>query len=236
LILFALLSLLGGLLVAAKAPPAYATSPPTSCPAFKHNVEGSNSAQDGNHIGIKTSLWYGHPSSDCIRVSSMGEVNGDGSVEFGWFLGWDKSAGNLYTGPGACQNNVYYGRYPELFLVWEPIGGGYHCQNIVAIGTDQYLSTWIHDTNMNTVWDADTSVGGQVASANVNFSRGTAVTNGERHNNNDSAYSDFKSLQFQLAGNGSTWYDFNSSYKYADDDPDYHWVKDSDTHTEVNHD
>jgi hypothetical protein len=47
-------------------------------------------------------------------------------------------------------------------------------------------------------------------------------------------WDNFKSLQKQVAGNGSTWFDFSSSALYCDTDPGYIWQKvDTETHTEV---
>lgn len=179
-------------------------------------------------------MWFGHPDNDCARVSTIGVINNTGYVEFGWSLGWN-SGGGAYSGSDACDSS-YVGDLPQLFLVWQLIGGQYHCKLLIQIGTDQSVTLWIHDQNLDSVWGVEYAGSGQIGSANVNFDRGIAITNGERHSTTDSMHAEFRSLQVQLAGNGATWYDFNGSYQWLDNDASFHWVKHSNTYTEVNHD
>jgi hypothetical protein len=122
--------------------------------------------------------------------------------------------------------------------VWQPIGGNYHCK---VLGTDTHGTNTFHtvsvsDANLDTVWKAGEG-GATLDTMNVNFSRGTVLTNGERHslsNPSDSARAIFKSLQKQVAGNGSTWFNFSASAPYCDTDPGYIWQKvGSEIHTEV---
>jgi hypothetical protein len=204
--------------------------PPFDCVfAVKHNVEGTDAAQLGNHQGILTSMAFFDGNNDCFRVSSIGVVNGTGQVELGWVLGWHPNAGNLYTGPGACADSDYFA-HPQVFDVWIPIGGGYHCRNL-GLETTGYHNVKLYDNNGDTVWSF--AEGGSILdSANVNFDRGDAATNGERHNGSDTAKAHFKALQKQVAGQ-TTWFDFTTSQQYFDDDPAFHWHRDSDTETEV---
>ncbi len=198
------------------------------------NVEGSDSAQDGNHQGIQTSMHIGSYSGDCIRVSSIGVVNGDGQVEMGYLLGYHPSNGNVYTGGGACVDSDYFST-PEIFVVWIPIGGSYHCKNLKSESESQFQTFSTSDANQDTRWQVSEG-GSQLFVVNMNFDRGTALTNGERHNlTTDIAQAHFTSLKKQVSGNGSTWFDFTSSYKYFDNDPDFKWVFDSNTNTEVSH-
>lgn len=211
--------------------------PASSCSVFLQNVEGTDGdAPLNSQDGLKANVHAASFNDDCLRVSSLAVLNGSGVVEFGWKLGWDYAAGNLYTGPGACANGTYR-TTPQLFVVWVPIGGGYHCKTLGNFNTSTPPLMAVHDTNGNTVWDIDLySSTSQISSVNVNFTQGAPVTNGERHSTGDSAYAEFTNLAWQTVGLGSTWRDFENSQFYFDNNPDYHWVKDSNTHTEVQHD
>ena len=214
---------------------AWATAPPESCIAFLHNVEGVNTIQEGDDTGVRSSMWFAYPSDDCMRVSSIAVDNVDGQVEIGWVLGWHPSADNAYTGTGAC-NDSYFGIDPELFLVWIPQGGSYHCRDLVAISPGQYLNLWVQDPESDTIWSANYTGHSPAWTPNVNFGRGIAVTNGERHSSTDSMWAGFQDLQWKVAGNPN-WNDFNSSAAIVPDgDTSYHWTKHTDTWTTVDHD
>jgi len=210
-----------------------------------YNTEGTDSAQIGSHTGISSFFHiasYGGYAGfgDCIRVSSIGILAaGGGYVELGWYLGWDTSNGNLYSGPGACVEGVYYGQgvhpSPEVFVVWKPNNSGYHCKDLFGEDQDVFRHFKIEDSDQDTsfkYYEAGTFLG----SVGVNFSRGTAYTNGERHNAQlDSAFSNFESLSKFVAGLTGA-YDFTTSTEISmgsRDDPDYHWQRDTDVHTEV---
>lgn len=185
-------------------------------------------------FGVKANVLFGTAGNDCIRVSSVAVNNGtDGSVEIGWFLGWDTSNHNQYTGSDACTDGVYYSTL-EVFEVWTPIGGGYHCRNLTFDTAGAFHFVNIANPDVNNSWEF-TEAGHTYDTRSVNFSRGSVRTNGERHDRTDDvATSHFKALQKQVAGNGSTWFDSSSSFAVTPDtDPDYKWKLDSQTETEV---
>lgn len=213
-----------------------AAHPAEDCQSVHYNVEGWDNQDDvTSEVGVKSNMWVADAGdgTQCNHVSSLAVLNAGGVVEFGWDLGWSSSDGNLYTGPGAC-NDQYFSTDPHLLMAWVPIGGGYHCWNGDALLPGMFDAFWIHDTNQNTVWDADFISGPAVMSADVNFSTGEPITNGERHNrSDDTAHAEFKALSQQYYWDGSTWFDFLNSSQYADSDPDYNWVRIGDDHTEV---
>jgi Rieske Fe-S protein len=206
------------------------------------NTEGTDAAQRGNHTGIKSNVHFGQyggrsGTGDCIRVSSIGVLGSSGAfVEFGWFLGWDTSSNNQYTGSGACVDGQYFGGEPELFVAWAPTNGGYHCKKLFSDGDNVFHYLRISDNDQDTVFkyfEASTQLG----TLNVNFTRGDAYTNSERHNaQDDTATAHFKALQETIAGQ-STLYDFSNSVEInvpaSADDPDFHWQKNSDVETQV---
>jgi len=237
--------LIGSLLVPALAAPAWA-HPSTACYSTDQyagiwNTEGTNTAQQGNHTGIKSSLhvasWGGYSGNgDCIRVSSIGVLSGAGNgfVEVGWYLGWDNDANNQYTGLGACVDGTYHA-VPEVFVAWWPDGGGYHCKNLSTEAEDVFRNFQIEDSNQNMVFKYYEG-GTQLGTLTVNFSRGTCSTNGEGHNAQvDSAAAHFKNLQNYIAGS-TTLYSFAGSRELpmgSQDDPDYYWSRVSDVETKV---
>lgn len=84
---------------------------------------------------------------------------------------------------------------------------------------NQFRLLTLADSNSDTVWDY--SQGSSViVSLNVNFDRGTLVTNAERSHIEDSMWADFKDLRFQVAGS-TTWPVFTDLDPYADDDDFY---------------
>lgn len=231
-----LLPLLTGALLLHHAVPALA-HPTTNCyldaaQAGKRNVIGGDHGADTNQTGVKGSLLFGTFGDDCIRVTSLAVENGSGFVEIGWFMGWDTDNHNQFSGSGACQDDDYY-TSPEVFEVWEPIGGGYHCRNLTFESEDSWHYVNIANPDVNTSWEF-TEAGTTFDTRSVNFTRGSAITNGERHNGNfDIAKAHFKALQKEIAGNGNPWFDFSSSYGKRDNDNDYHWHLDTETETEV---
>ncbi|MGZ5372330.1 MAG: hypothetical protein ACXWDE_11130, partial [Aeromicrobium sp.] len=225
-----ILALLGLVLTASQAEAA----PPQSCYAGNiYHVLGGDHGGEGNHTGVKANLHFGLFGNDCIRVTSVAVNNGGGSVEIGWFMGWDTSSFNQFTGSGACRDGDYYDT-PEVFAVWQPIGGGYHCRNLTFEAEDSWHLVNIANPDANTSWEF-TEAGHTYDTRSVNFSRGNVRTNGERHSlTYDIAKAHFKSLQKSVAGNGGTWFSFSNSYAVLpDSDPGYKWKFDSQTETEV---
>jgi hypothetical protein len=214
------------------APQALASLPPESCVNFEHNVEGSETAGTGSQTGIYSNMRFAPTSDDCIRVSSIGVINGTGQVEWGWVLGWHPNNNNAYGGAGACNDQYYTD--PEIFVVWVPIGGMYHCRNVqnVSVTSATFHTMSILDGDGDKDWAAWYE-GSQIASASVDFSNGTVVTNGEIHNTSDNAYSHFESLEKRTTADRSTWHDFTSSYCFADGAGSFEWHRNSDTDTEV---
>lgn len=214
------------------APTATAVQPPSTCVVQTTQVEGTDfSGLVGvppEHEGIASSMFVGTANNDCIRVSSEGVLHGpDGVVEWGWVLGYHPNGGNVYAGPGYCNNRYY--TTPELFIVWVPVGGGYHCKDVAAATPGTHiLDTYSTST---TVW-ANTYDGPDRADLTVNFYYGTAVTNGERHNPSDSAAADFQNLKKRTTDDTS-WQPFEFSGCYLDDDSSYDWYFYSNTHTHV---
>src|SRR4051794_41265636 len=74
----------------------------------------------------------------------------------------------------------------------------------------------------------------------TDFDRGNIRTNAERHNDGDSAWSVFKSLQFQVSGSGNTWFPFVDLKPVAPnavgDDPVYNCIRVSDQEERVSAD
>jgi hypothetical protein len=208
--------------------PASSAQPPSTCIDFRDNVEGTDASQQGNHQGIFTTMAFFGGSNDCIRVSSIAVRNGTGEVELGWVLGYHPSNNNPYSGPGACAGQYFAN--PQVFEVWTPIGGGYHCRNLGQESTGLH-NVKLYDNNSDTVWSM--AEGGSILDAvNVNFDHGLAVTNGERHNSSDTSRAHFTDLQKQISGD-TTWYPFTISVEEYDSDSSFHWHKDSQTETWV---
>lgn len=213
--------------------------PAFGCIVTIRNVEGSTLpfliGDDPDQTGIYSLMHFGYQSGDCIRVSSEGIVRGaTGVVEFGWVLGWHPNDGNLYTGPGYCNDRYYTD--PELFIVWQPQGGGYHCRDLQSVPTDANGADYggsVYWSGSN--YDFDSYFRGNYQTAvSVNFKYGSAVTNGERHNLNiDSAYSHFQNLQKRILSNPGAWRDFTFSFCYVDNDPDFDWYGISANETKV---
>ncbi len=235
---FGVLALLGVLVLE---PVTAAASPPLSCVNTKVNVEGTNTGEPENtHTGIKANVHFATSNGDCFRVSSIGLVNSDGTVEVGWALGWIPYNGNVYTGSGAC--NDHYFTDPEVFEVWEPIGGDYHCRELKSEvgGLNKFYVMSISDPEQDTIWKV--TEGGanlDLVNVNVNFSEGDVRTNGERHNLTiDTSKAEFKSLYERINSLGTLWIGFCCSDQAhpGDNDPAFHWQMDAADHTEVVHD
>jgi hypothetical protein len=218
--------------------PSASANPPFSCINYVHNKQGTDAAQQGNHQGIKSSIAVFAPSNDCERVSSIAVIlDGPGLsigiVEIGWVNGWLPADDNAYSGSGACNDSHF--DHPRVFITWNPVGGSYHCRFFDPVDTG--FSTFsVFDSNGDGTWKF--GFGGSIIDSHAaNGDRGDAVTNGERHNNSDTAKAHFKDLQKQVSGLGSNWYDFSTSQHYPVasiwEDPDFHWLKDSETETEV---
>jgi hypothetical protein len=214
------------------APPAMA-HPSESCATgvYKHDIEGNDPDQDGYQIGMRGNVHVAAPKSDgsdCMRVSSIAMADSDGSVEIGWVIGWLPSANNVYTGTDACDDQ--YNASPELFVVWQPIGGGYHCRQLAYISQSTDKQMTVADSNGNTIFNYWYD-GFNYGSANVNFSDSRDLTNSERHASTDGMYADFNNLQNQLYNEG--FQSYAQSALFYSNDSDHVWVKDSADHTEV---
>ncbi len=86
------------------------------------------------------------------------------------------------------------------------------------IGAGVYRHFRLSDINGNTVYggyiDADEKM-----VVNTTFSQGVGLTNGERDNPTDSAYSSFKDLDEYHDGNG--WSNWDNVARFADTDPNF---------------
>jgi hypothetical protein len=192
--------------------------PPQNCANTARNVEVTQGTQAGNHQGVRGDMWFRTSTNDCARVSSYAVLSstGDGLVEWGWYLGW-------YT---VCSST--YASSPRLFTVSIPNNGAFDCNTHGSLAGSAYYKLSIADGNSDTIWLAKRD-GNTVTSLNVNFDKGDLVTNGERDCTCDSAFSEFKQLEFQVTGT-STWYNWSDPTGYSDNDPDYHWHYQSNTH------
>lgn len=228
---FALVLLMSGFVVL---PQAFAAQPPLSCDGWRHNVEGEQYDPNKNdQTGIFSDLRFAPGNDDCIRVSSIAVIRGnEGVVEWGWGLGWAPNYGNVYKGPGACNNQYFTD--PELFVTWVPEGGANHCQNILRVSTPSadFHTMSVLDGDGDTTFGAWYE-GSQKASVDVNFSSGVIVTNGELHNSSDSAYSHFEDLRYRTVNNRGSWTSFTLSECHMDNAGDWYWVANSNTDTEV---
>jgi len=191
--------------------------PPQNCSNAAYNVEGSQSTQQGNHQGVRGDVDFPTPNNECARVSSIAVLSGSGNgvVEWGWQLGW-------YT---ICDSA--YASSPRLFMLNKPNNGVIVCTTHASLGTPGFRNLLLADGNSDTIWDAKLN-GNPITNANVNFDRGTLVTNGERDCTCDSAFSHFKALKFQVAGS-ATWFAWSSAVLFVDNDPGFKWTKLSET-------
>jgi hypothetical protein len=191
-----------------------------SCENVNYNVEVAEGG--GSYEAIRSSVWFGTWNNDCNRISSLAglSTSGNGFVEWGWVLGFS-----------SCNNFEYSN--PRLFTWWKPNNGASDCavHSSAVSGAFKVLS--LADGDSDTIWAANYD-GGTVTSINVNFDRGVIETNSERDCTCDSAFGHYKSLDRQVVGAG--WTPWSSPYLRNDNDPDYHWVKVSDTEHKVIHD
>lgn len=201
-------------------------TPAPSCENASYNVEVTQRTQQGNHQGIRADVWFGRGNDDCDRVTSLAVLSGTGNgfVEWGWVLGYS-----------SCpeDGDAYY-TTPRTFTWWRPDNGASRCHVLGSAGEGTWIALSLADGNSDTVWLAKRD-GTVVDSLDVNFDRGTIVTNAERDCTCDSAYAHYRSLDFQVTGT-HTWYAWTAPILYVDTDPDYHWYRVSDTEHEVLHD
>lgn len=223
--------------------PTAAAYPAENCIQTITNVQGSN-WDDGlvgappQETGIYSHMYFAYQSGDCVRVSSEGVISpsGAGQVEWGWVLGWHPKGPNVYTGPGYCNDRYYTN--PEVFQVWTPIGGGYHCRDIRSVstspgGTDYSMSVYYEGIVNGSYSFATWLAGNKYDSIAVNFHYGYALTNGERHNLTiDSATTHFLTLEDQTLTHPA-WQSFEWSYQFNDNDPGWDWYSYSEDHTVV---
>lgn len=199
---------------------------------IKSYVSATQSTQSGNHQGVKSDLWVGTSANDCTRVTSLAIKSASGIVEWGWWLGYQKGPND----GGICPSTTYT-TSPRQFLVYRPINGSNHCQLFASIPASQFRGFSLKDHDSDTVWSFG-SGGNNVGTVDLNFDRGSLLTNGERHAGTDSAYADFTSLQFQVAGS-TVWYNFTAIKQVEDNDPaqsgfgNYNCIKVSNTRQQV---
>jgi hypothetical protein len=182
---------------------------------------------------VKSDLWVGTSANDCTRVTSLAIKSvGSGIVEWGWWLGYQ-------LGPndgGYCPSTVY-ATSPRQFVFYRPINGANHCQLYSSVSASQFRVFSLKDDNSDTVWSFG-SGGVNVDTVDLNFDRGNLLTNGERHAGSDSAYADFTSLQFQVAGS-TVWNNFTAIKQVEDSDPaqsgygNYNCIRVSNTRQQV---
>jgi hypothetical protein len=212
--------------------PAALGGPPASCLQGANGgihgiVDANDGAQEGNTKGIKADVrTYPASGTECLRVSSLQAEKlapgmSPGEFEFGWYVGWDKGS-NSYTGAGACSvSGVYNGVGPKLFVVWQPIGGTFHCRNFSNVAGAQWVNMQIEDENEDGTWRAAVTGSGTLEQRFVNFSRATVFTNSERFNTSDPQHGNFNVLQKELNGI-NTWGTFSAPEDYQDNE-DLHY-------------
>lgn len=147
--------------------------------------------------------------------------SGNGFVEWGWILGYSSCDGKYYSNP-------------RTFTWWKPNNGASDCRVLGSAAQSTWYDLSIADGNSDTVWLAKRE-GNTVDTINVNFDRGDLYVMGERDCTCDSAYADFKMLDFQVAGSNA-WHDWLDPDLLFDNDPAYHWHQVTVRHVKVVHD
>jgi hypothetical protein len=204
--------------------PTTLANPPVSCHVDRMYLEATHIGQIGNHKGIRSDVLKPPWNNDCVRISAVNVLSGfNGFVEWGVSLGWlfDTEIG------GSCPSSVYHDQ-PERFVVWRPINGSVHCRpNEGTLTSGNRKNFSLRDTDQNETWGYYFE-GVQNGTVDVNFSRGTVVTNAERHRLADIGYAEFYNIQLLIAGD-STWYNFNLTLPAPvsawDQDPEYNCIQ-----------
>lgn len=170
-------------------------------------------------------MWFGNFNYDCNRITSffVDSGTGNGYVEWGWVLGYS-----------SC-NSQYYSN-PRMFMWSKPNNAPDVCVVVESSQQETFYDMSLRDADQDTVWTA--TRGSTIThTMNVNFVRGDATTNAERDCTCDSAWAHYKALRFMVTGT-QTWWNWTDPelWNPPDGDPDYHWVKVSDTEHKVVHD
>jgi len=218
-------------------PPPGAPQPSCTDAIGKYNTLATNGTQTGNHQGVKATTWFGKwEKMDCQRVSSVSVFRSASRlVEWGWSLGWLFGEDQL----GPCGPKSHYYKLPRNFAVWSTAIGGTHCTVEGYSSAKQWYDMALKDGDSDTVWSYFQGPF-LLGSMPTDFDRGNIRTNAERHNDGDSAWSVFKSLQFQVSGSGNTWFPFVDLKPVAPnavgDDPVYNCIRVSDQEERVSAD
>lgn len=181
---------------------------------FKENYVAREDS-GGVHRGTRShyGMWVEKLSEPtwCDRVSSVLIVNNPLSyeVEAGWF---DQS--------GATESESCYvlSSGPQAFFT-TTVDNSYTCYVGPSDHGDAGTYTagyGVDDPNDNDKWNfshdgTNMNLGGPITIAN--FPYGLAVTNGERHDSSDSAWSDFQDLQYDSS---TGWQNWGADYDWID--------------------
>jgi hypothetical protein len=208
-------------------------APPETCATLKYITPGTQvGTQQNDHKGVKSLVWFGAYTQDCVRVSSLlvAPEGINSQVEFGWFLGWH-GYGNP---PNACGPKGYQDK-PTLFMLSWTLLGGFYCQWGYAQNPSQWRLLTLQDANQDQGWSA--FLGDEytnVFGVHIDFTHGTLYAGGERHSSNDSAWAhflDLKRLRITDCNQQSCYVTWNNTqcYSAGSNDPDYKFSKTSNT-------
>jgi hypothetical protein len=187
--------LLGGVLRLAWPPSALAAT----CSGSPY---GNDIAADGNHAGVRsTQMTVEDYAVTCGEIDSVGLIGpGQATVEIGV----------SHDGSGVADCKGGHTSDPYLFLVHTDINGNYYCNQ----PSGQSVTAW--DKEGFSVQDQDQSGDFKFAHNGSNFSdtfgtldwtKGIATTNSERHNAADTSWGHFESNYYMNVTNGWTAFD-----------------------------
>ena len=183
------------------------------------NIEAVANNRDGHRgEGVygngNFGMWISPVNSTCARVSTLDIVDtSDNQMELGWF-----------GSPGLTHCN---GDGTSRRLIVYTFGASQWCpSNPPALIVDRYYAFKEDDPNNDGNWyfyqDGPCSCtptwSGVGRYLNTLINGGVILSNGERHDTSDSAYSEFYDLKFDQGGN---WYAWSSATCYFDQDPGY---------------
>jgi hypothetical protein len=170
------------------------------------NTMAQEDGGSSNHRGNRSrALWVEqNPASDpqCTRVSSLFLTTEDHTfwVEIGWV--------DASLNPGVCGYSLSSGA--DVFDT-KTDGNGYSCHNDGEVASGDYgtyqASMSVNSPTANGTWDFWYE-GTEVHTRTLTSNSPTVMipaTNGERHDNGDSAWSDFKTLEFMNGGGWNAW-------------------------------
>ena len=197
---------------------------PNTCPSVHYNTTAQSG--DGHlHRGdrVNNGMWIESTNASCDRVSSVLVMTNDGTeqVEVGWFDA---------EGQPTCS---YTGTGPRV--LWNAvINTVNYCatQTPDAVTKGQYDPFSVDDPNSDGEWVFHHNGSLFKSLHDPDLIQGQPVSNGERHSTADSAYSEFKDLQYD---GQSGWTDWSNSgvFSPGSSDPNFCNQFDSDTHIEV---